>query len=99
MNNSAVIVLSPIDNVAVCRRNVTIGEPLAMEGETAVAACDLLIGHKVARRAIPRGAEVIKYGMSIGSATADIAPGDWVHLHNLQSNYLSIHARTSQAPA
>jgi (2R)-sulfolactate sulfo-lyase subunit alpha len=99
MIGSAVIVLSPIDNVAVCRRNVAAGEPLSMEGENAVAACDLLIGHKVARRAIPRGAEVFKYGMSIGSATADIAPGDWVHLHNLTSNYLSIHARTSQAPA
>lgn len=99
MSGSAVIVLSPIDNVAVCRRNVEAGEPLAMEGETAVAACDLLIGHKVARRSIPRGAPVIKYGMSIGSATTDIAPGDWVHLHNLRSNYLSIHAQTSQAPA
>jgi hypothetical protein len=99
MSGSAVIVLSPIDNVAVCRRNVEAGESLSMEGETAVAVCDLLIGHKVARRPIPRGAQVIKYGMSIGSAMADIAPGDWVHLHNLQSNYLSIHARISQAPA
>jgi len=99
MIGSAVIVLSPLDNVAVCRRNVAAGEPLSMDGESAVAACDLLIGHKVARRAIPCGADVFKYGVSIGSATTDIAPGDWVHLHNLRSNYISTHTRTSQAPA
>lgn len=42
-------------------------------------------GHKIAVVAIPAGAHVIKYGYSIGVATRDIAPGDHVHSHNLQS--------------
>jgi len=39
-------------------------------------------GHKVARRAIARGEPVIKYGVAIGTATADIQPGEHVHVHN-----------------
>jgi (2R)-sulfolactate sulfo-lyase subunit alpha len=43
------------------------------------------LGHKVAMRAIARGARVMKYGSPIGEATADIAAGDHVHVHNLRS--------------
>ncbi len=96
MSDPSIIVLSPADNVAICRRNVVAGEPLAMEGDTAVAQSDVSIGHKIARRFIPQGAEVIKYGMSIGAATADVQPGEWVHLHNLRSNYISTHMRDSE---
>lgn len=39
-------------------------------------------GHKVARAPIAIGSAVIKYGQTIGYATADIAPGDHVHSHN-----------------
>lgn len=40
-------------------------------------------GHKVARRAVAAGSPVRKYGQVIGLAGVDIAPGDWVHTHNL----------------
>lgn len=43
-------------------------------------------GHKVARRAIPQGELVIKYGEAIGRATRDIQAGEWVHSHNLRSH-------------
>jgi altronate dehydratase len=39
-------------------------------------------GHKVARRAIAQGQAVIKYGVSIGTATQDIQAGAHVHVHN-----------------
>lgn len=97
MTGVPVIVLSPADNVAVCRCNVRAGTVLAMDGDNAIAQSDMAIGHKVARRFIPRGADVIKYGMSIGSATADVRPGEWVHLHNLASNYISTHTRDAGA--
>jgi (2R)-sulfolactate sulfo-lyase subunit alpha len=96
--SNPVIVLSPADNVAVCRRNVSAGEPLTMDGDAAVARADVALGHKIARRFIPRGAEVIKYGMAIGLATADVQPGEWVHLHNLSSNYVAIHTTTGGLP-
>jgi altronate hydrolase len=41
------------------------------------------VGHKVAVRAVARGEAVRRYGQVIGLAVADIAPGDWVHTHNL----------------
>ncbi|HWK37056.1 UxaA family hydrolase [Sphingomonas sp.] len=97
MTGALAIVLAPADNVAVCRRNVAAGEPLAIEAApTVVARENLALGHKVAFRFIPSGATVVKYGMAIGSATADIPPGAWVHLHNMRSNYISSHTRASK---
>ena len=32
---------------------------------------------------IPAGSPVLKFGQIIGFATQPIAPGDWVHEHNL----------------
>ncbi len=40
-------------------------------------------GHKVALRDIAAGAEVVKYGVVIGRAQADIAAGEHVHVHNV----------------
>jgi len=40
-------------------------------------------GHKVAIKAIGQGQPVIKLGHAIGVASADFAPGDHVHDHNL----------------
>ncbi|WP_111559405.1 UxaA family hydrolase [Paracoccus sediminilitoris] len=41
-----------------------------------------LAGHKIARAGIAQGQTVVKYGQTIGYATADIAAGDHVHSHN-----------------
>lgn len=45
------------------------------------------IGHKIALCDIPSGADIVKYGVSIGKATKDIAAGSWVHLHCMRSAY------------
>ena len=41
----------------------------------------------MAVRPIGKGEAVIKYGVSIGEATADIRAGQWVHLHCMKSCY------------
>ena len=43
-------------------------------------------GHKYALRLLKAGENVIKYGMPIGHATADIAAGEHVHVHNVATN-------------
>ena len=43
-------------------------------------------GHKYAIRPIAANENVIKYGMPIGHATADIAVGEHVHVHNVKTN-------------
>ncbi len=44
-------------------------------------------GHKLALKRIHSAAEIIKYGIPIGTATAEIEPGSWVHLHCMRSGY------------
>jgi altronate hydrolase len=48
---------------------------------------DVQAGHKIACEGISKGDQVIKYGYPIGVATRDIGVGDWVHTHNIASNY------------
>ena len=38
-------------------------------------------------RDVEAGETVTKYGKSIGQASTDISPGEWVHVHNVDSNY------------
>lgn len=49
------------------------------------AGRDIPLGHKIALTAVAARGSVVKYGVVIGEATADIAPGDHVHVHNLKS--------------
>ncbi len=42
-------------------------------------------GHKIALLPIAAGDPIIKYGVTIGFATAPIAAGTWVHTHNCRS--------------
>lgn len=50
---------------------------------------------KVATRPIAEGEKIIKFGQPIGHATRNIEPGEWVHTHNLQSDYLPTPERQS----
>ena len=77
------LVLRPDDDVAIATRDLPAGTRLTVGGTTVVLAGDVPRSHKLALRAVPAGAIVHKYGQSIGRATADIAPGDHVHVHNL----------------
>jgi altronate dehydratase small subunit len=51
---------------------------------------DIPFGHKIAIKHIKMGGPIIKYGEVIGSAKSDIKPGDWVHIHNVQDDYLCL---------
>ena len=68
-------------------------EPLAVGGEELQAAQAVDVGHKLARRAIAPGDKILKYGAPIGSATRAIMPGEWVHVHNMKSDYIPSHDR------
>jgi hypothetical protein len=43
------------------------------------------LGHKAALADIPEGAPIVKFGVVIGLATAQIRAGQWIHLHNCRS--------------
>jgi hypothetical protein len=94
---TAIILLHPDDNVLVCCRAVRAGERLAIDAEEEIQVLqDTDLGHKLARRALALGDKVIKYGAPIGSMTASAAAGGWVHLHNMKSDYISVHTRAAR---
>jgi altronate hydrolase len=68
------------DNVVVAAVSLPTGSELEGEGVRVLRAVPM--GHKVAVRAIPAGAPVLKFGQIIGYATEDIPPGAHVHVHN-----------------
>ena len=74
--------IHPGDNVAVALHNVAAGT--VFQGVTALE--DIPQGHKMALRPMVNNDQVVKYGFSIGHATADITPGSWVHTHNMKTN-------------
>ncbi len=82
------ITLSAADNVVVCCTDLPAGTALCIDGAPRVLRQLIKLGHKVARRAIGKGEKIIKFGVPIGSATVAIAPGEHVHLHNMQSDYI-----------
>jgi len=73
--------LNPADNVVVAAVRLAKGDTIASENVTLSEAIGA--GHKIATAPIAKGALVRKYGQVIGAATADIAPGDLVHTHNM----------------
>ncbi|MGM9548329.1 MAG: UxaA family hydrolase [Faecousia sp.] len=74
--------IHPSDNVAVALKPIPAGT--VFDGIT--AQMDIPQGHKMALSALAENDQVIKYGFSIGHATAPIAPGEWVHTHNMKTN-------------
>jgi L-fuconolactonase len=94
------ILLHPDDNVLVCCRAVRAGEQFNIgENEAVRVLDDIELGHKLARRALSEGEKVIKYGAPIGSMTAAVPAGGWIHLHNMKSDYISVHTRADRVHA
>ncbi len=76
------IQIHPNDNVAVALHTIAAGT----EFNGVKANMDIPQGHKMALKAMEANDQVMKYGFSIGHATAAIAAGDWVHTHNMRTN-------------
>jgi altronate hydrolase len=101
---SLTIRLNRADNVVVARVDLLAGTRLDEED---LATCGHVPpGHKVATEHVRAGAPVRKYGQIIGFATADIAPGDHVHTHNLAMGdfardyaFCADHQATAYVPA
>jgi len=77
------LLLRPDDDVAVTTRELPAGTRLLTAAGEIVLPGDVPRSHKVAVRDLSAGSVVHKYGQSIGRATADIAAGEHVHVHNL----------------
>jgi altronate dehydratase small subunit len=82
------IVLHNTDNVATLIDQATAGDSAELTGEASSRIeirADIPYGHKCAIVALAKGDDILKYGQVIGRATADIAVGDHVHVHNVEA--------------
>ena len=90
LDRQTAFVIDERDNVATALSPLSPGT-VHLLGESSLkelnAATEVPKGHKIALRDIAPGEQIIKYGISIGSATASIPKGSWVHLHVMRSNY------------
>jgi len=77
------ILLHPRDNVAVAARPLEAGTEIIAGQVHLRLAEPVRMAHKIALSSIAEGESVVRYGQTIGFATAPIAPGQWVHSHNL----------------
>ncbi len=84
---SPIIILNEKDNVGVARAPVSGGTEILAFGSKIGLRETITPGHKIALRPIAGGGKIVKYGETIGTATKDIAPGEWVHTHNLQPDF------------
>jgi altronate dehydratase small subunit len=82
--------LHPDDNVATVLEDAGPGTVEVVgdaAGQTITLVERVAAGHKVAARPIAAGEPVVKYGVTIGLASSDIAAGGWVHTHNCRSRF------------
>jgi altronate dehydratase small subunit len=83
------VVLNVKDNVATALADLEAGASMELDvgGKklTVKLTGAVPFGHKFSLTRIALGASVIKYGEVIGEATSAIAPGDYVHVHNVVS--------------
>ena len=80
--DSPLLHLHPDDNVFVAKSALALGQTISELGVRTRA--QVPAGHKIAARHIAAGEQVKKFDTVIGVATRDLAPGDYVHSHNLK---------------
>jgi len=91
-----VILLHPDDNILVCVKHISVGDPVAIDGELIISAIAIDVGHKIARTGLNLGDKVYRYGAPIGSMIESVAKGAHVHMHNMKSDYIPSHTRSRQ---
>lgn len=95
--------IHPDDSVAVALTPLTKGTSVHLDNKELLLSEDIPQGHKFALKDIRTGEAVIKYGSPIGLAKEDIAPGTWIHTHNMKTGLgelltYSYHKNTAELP-
>jgi altronate dehydratase small subunit len=90
------LLLAEGDNVLITTTSIRAGELLLVDGHRVALEADVALGFKIAAHDLAEGTTAIRLGTPIGRATTDIARGEVIHTHNLESLYLRTHARGEQ---
>jgi altronate hydrolase len=80
MKSPRALRLNSEDNVVIAVDEIRVGD---QPGNAPIALARVPKGHKMASAPIESGAPILKFGQIIGFASKAIAPGEWVHEHNV----------------
>jgi hypothetical protein len=83
-----IIQLHNDDNIVVALKTYEKGSVIKINDLEIELKESVGFGHKIAIELIPKQSQVLKYGLSIGSALKEIVPGEHVHSHNLKTDYI-----------
>lgn len=81
------VALSKEDNVGVALKRLERGEKVKIGGSEIELRDTIPTGHKFTLKEIGKNAKILKWGEVIGRASKKIRKGEWVHQHNLKSEY------------
>ena len=87
-DGSGALLLAPGDNIAIATTELPAGTRREIGGHMVELKGAVDVGHKFALRKIAKGERIMKYGAPIGRATRDIEAGEYIHTHNMASDYL-----------
>ena len=87
-DGSGMLLLAPGDNIAIATCELPAGTQREIAGHKLELKSAVEVGHKFALRPIRSGERIMKYGAPIGRATRDIEAGEYIHTHNMASDYL-----------
>lgn len=91
------LLLAAGDDVVIAVRDLSPGVHGVSDGEQLEVLEPVPLGHKVSARPIAAGERVLRCGVPIGSMSASVGRGRWVHTHNLASDYIATVAHRGGA--
>lgn len=91
------LLLAEGDDVLIAVRDLGPGRHRTSAGGAVDIVEAVRLGHKVAARALASGERVVRCGVPIGSMSHAAAIGEWVHTHNLRSDYIATFAHRGGA--
>lgn len=95
VHDAAALQLAALDNIAVAVKNIEAGATINVNGHAITLRDAVAVGHKFALEAIASAGRIVKYGAPIGRATRSILAGEYVHTHNMESEYIPTYTLES----
>lgn len=86
------VMLNSKDNVATALKQINENEQVTVVSSSKEvisrlqAKQEIPFGHKISLTEIKKGEPVIKFGERIGTASQNISVGEYVHVHNVESD-------------
>lgn len=86
------LLLAAGDDVLIATRDLAPGPHSVSNGGEIELTEPVRLGHKVSARPLRAGERIVRCGVPIGSMSAPVGAGGWVHTHNLASDYIATFA-------